>query len=69
MTPHEELFALAEKLKKAASGVENEEFAKPITALEDAAQKIGRSFSGSWQGYHSRVYYAAFSPPTAGGAL
>lgn len=66
MTPHEELFALAEKLKKAADSADSEDVAKPISALEEAAQKIGRSFSGSWRGYHSRVYYAGFSPPPPG---
>jgi predicted nucleotide-binding protein len=66
LTPHEELFALAESLKKAARGSESEDVAKPISDLEEAAQQIGRSFSGSWQGYHSRVYYAGFSPPPPG---
>lgn len=66
MTPHEELFALAEKLKKAAGEGDSEVVTTPIDALEEAAQKIGRSFSGSWQGYHSRVYYAGFSPPPPG---
>jgi predicted nucleotide-binding protein len=66
VTSYEELFALAEKLKKAAGGGDSEELAKPISALEEAARKIGRSFSGSWQGYHSRVYYAGFSPPPPG---
>ena len=42
LTPHEELFALAEKLKKAAGGANNEGVAKPIGALEDAAKEIGR---------------------------
>ena len=66
MTPHEELFALAEKLKKAAAAADGDDVANSISALEEAAQKIGRSFSGSWQGYHSRVYYAGFSPPPPG---
>jgi predicted nucleotide-binding protein len=66
LTPYEELFALVEKLKKAARASESEDVAKPISDLEEAAQKIGRSFSGSWQGYHSRVYYARFSPPPPG---
>ena len=66
MTPYEELFALAENLKKAASGADNDDIAKPLGALEEAARTIGRSFSGSWQGYHSRVYYAEFSPPPPG---
>lgn len=66
MTSHEELFALAENLKKFAEEVETDQISKPLAALEDGAKTIGRSFSGSWQGYHSRVYYAGFSPPPPG---
>ena len=66
MTAYEELFALAEKLKSAARVSESEEVSKPLSDLEEAAQKIGRSFSGSWQGYHSHVYYIDFSPPPPG---
>ena len=66
MTLHEELFALAERLKRAARAADDEEVANPISALEEAAQTIGRSFSGSWEGYHSRVYYEGFSPPPPG---
>jgi predicted nucleotide-binding protein len=63
LTPHEELFVLAEKLKEAARGVESEDVDRPLSATEEAARTVGRSFSGSWQGYHSRVYYAGFKPP------
>lgn len=66
MTPHEELFALAERLNKVASAADGDDIAKPLSALEEAARTIGRSFSGSWQGYHSRVYYADLSPPPPG---
>ncbi len=66
LTPYEELFALAESLKKAARASECEDISKPIGDLEEAAQKVGRSFSGSWQGYHSLVYYTDFSPPPPG---
>lgn len=67
MTPDEELFeelfVLAESLKKAASGSADDAVDKPVSALEQAARNVGRSFSGSWQGYHSRVYYAGFATP------
>jgi len=66
MTPHEELFALSEKLKKAGTIADNPEISDPLAALEEAAKTIDRSFSGSWQGYHSRVYYADFLPPPPG---
>ena len=66
MNPYEELFAIAERLRKAANGVDSDDIAEPLSAQEAAARLIGRSFSGSWQGYHSRVYYADFSPPPPG---
>jgi hypothetical protein len=33
--------------------------------LQDAADQVGRAFSGSWLGYHSRVYYQGFGTPPA----
>lgn len=66
MTPHEELFELAEGLKRASARATDEDVGKPLSDIEKAAREVGRSFSGSWQGYHSRVYYAEFSSPPAG---
>jgi len=66
MTSYDELFTLAERLKNAADGFDSSGIAKPLTALEEAAYTVGRSFSGSWQGYHSRVYYADLSTPPPG---
>lgn len=66
LNPHEELFAVSEKLKAAVATGDDAEIVDPLAALEDAAQTVGRSFSGSWQGYHSRVYYADFLPPPPG---
>lgn len=66
LTSHEELFVLAGNLKKVAEDAEIHQISKPLAALEDAAKTIGHSFSGSWQGYHSRVYYAGFVSPPPG---
>lgn len=66
MILHEELFALTENLEKVAEDAETDQINKPLAALEQAARTIGRSFSGSWQGYHSCVYYAGLSPPPPG---
>jgi hypothetical protein len=66
MNPYDELFTLAERLKNAADGIDASGIAQPLTALEEAANAVGRSFSGSWQGYHSRVYYADLSTPPPG---
>lgn len=66
MTSSEELFALAVNLKKVAAGADAVVVAKPLRSLEDAARTVGRSFSSSWQGYHSCVYYEGFLPPPPG---
>jgi predicted nucleotide-binding protein len=66
LTSYDELFSLAETLKKSADAANSDEIAVPLSALEDAARTVGRSFSGSWQGYHSRVYYADLSPAPPG---
>lgn len=39
---------------------------KEATALAGAASDIGKSWSGSWLGYHSRVYYEGFQSPPPG---
>lgn len=66
MSSHQELFSLADKLKKVAEDTDADQISKPLAALENSARTIGRSFSGSWQGYHSRVYYVGFEPPPPG---
>ncbi len=66
MISYDELFALAKKLKRTAEGVDTDKIAKPLSALEEAAGAVRRSFSGSWQGYHSRIYYAGLVPPPPG---
>jgi hypothetical protein len=35
-------------------------------ALIKSATKIAKSWSGSWLGYHSRVYYKNFETPPVG---
>jgi predicted nucleotide-binding protein len=66
LTPYEELFSLAARLKSQASNADAEEIKKPLASLEEAAKTVGRSFSGSWWGYHSKVYYANLVPPPPG---
>jgi hypothetical protein len=63
MKNYEELFALAKKLKEAASIDEIEE---PLKAIEEVVTQVSRSFSSSWLGYHSRVYYADLAPTPPG---
>lgn len=39
---------------------------KEVAGLIDAASEVGAASSGSWLGYHSRVYYANFKTPPPG---
>lgn len=66
MEDFEELFSLADQLQRIASAAEDESVERPTAAILEAAKEVGKSFSGSWQGYHARVYYAGFEPPPPG---
>ncbi|WP_029353471.1 TIR domain-containing protein [Bosea sp. 117] len=66
MQADEELLELAAKLDAAADWAEKGKPKDILTALMNAANSVGRSFSGSWLGYHSKVYYADLQPPPAG---
>ncbi len=37
-----------------------------LTRLQDAAEKVSASWSGSWIGYHAYVYYDKLQPPLPG---
>lgn len=37
-----------------------------ISSVQDSAERVGESWSGSWIGYHANVYYAELQPPSAG---
>lgn len=66
MEPYEELFSLASQLKGQWEKSDEKYIEEPLNSLEKASQEVGRSFSGSWQGYHSRVYYQDFGTPPPG---
>jgi predicted nucleotide-binding protein len=65
MQLYDELFAVAKKLKDAVGAEGSDDICQPLSALEEAANQVKRSFSGSWLGYHSRVYYEGLAPPGA----
>jgi hypothetical protein len=66
MTPHEELFAIANRLKSESASPKLAAAGEALNALETTAREAARAFSGSWLGYHSHVYYAALKPPPPG---
>jgi predicted nucleotide-binding protein len=58
MNEHLKIFQIADEL-------ETQSKQNPITeiqAVEDAANEVGKSWSGSWLGYHARVYYENLQP-------
>lgn len=39
---------------------------RPLDTLEEIAKEVGKAWSGSWFGYHSKVYYKGFKSPPPG---
>ncbi len=66
MTPAQDLFVIICELLEAAEADQDPKIVEPLTARRAAAETVGKSFSGSWLGYHSRVYYNDFQPAPAG---
>lgn len=66
MTVYKELFEIADRLAATAAAGQEAPIQAPLTALENAADAVGLAFSGSWLGYHSRVYYAGLQAPPPG---
>ena len=64
MTISKELFQIAFDL-----GQYDEWKSSDVDRLIEAANRVGRAWSGSWLGYHSRVYYADFQVPPPGAAF
>jgi len=62
----EELLAIAERLKAQAAVVQQAEVSGPLAQVANAAAVIGKAWSGSNLGYHSRVYYGGFQVPPPG---
>lgn len=66
MKSFEELFAISKKLADAAALGDDSGMTTPLELLDRAASEVGRSSSGSWLGYQSRVYYKDLQPPPPG---
>jgi predicted nucleotide-binding protein len=57
---------LAKRLREAADTKQSGDISQPLEALENAGNQVKRAFSGSWLGYHSRVYYEGLVPTPPG---
>ncbi len=63
---HEELLAIADRLDSHADKAERPDVKGPLSRLEDAANTIGKAWSGSCLGYHARIYHHNLEPPPPG---
>jgi hypothetical protein len=61
-----ELSSLVVRLRECAAKGDKTAIAGPLAALEAAAEKLGKSWSGSNMGYQTRVYYEGFDVPPPG---
>ena len=59
----QELILIAEELNELAERGQQEGVQHPLGQLKKSASEIGNSWSRSWIGYQSRVYYSNFQPP------
>jgi predicted nucleotide-binding protein len=66
MTAPQELFALADRLDEASRSPDLEAASPALERLDECAATVGRAFSGSWLGYHARVYYSDLQAPPPG---
>jgi len=55
------IFSIADALNEMSVKLDTEH----LDRLMDAAEEVGKSWSGSWLGYHSRVYYRDLKPVPA----
>lgn len=63
MNAVEELEQIAVRLQEVAQRGDSAEVAGPLSALQESAEDVGKSASGSWLGYHALVYYEGFKRP------
>lgn len=62
----EELSTIAEELAAMAAGAKSGTIKPALDALTEAAEDVGKAWSGSNIGYHARVYYKDYvAPPTS----
>ena len=69
MKPHNvylELIKLSDEIDDYLKTHKDDKFFQQLNSLQETAENIGMSWSQSWLGYHSCVYYNNFCPPPHG---
>ena len=62
----EDLFSIADELAAATREIKDKELFSPVSKIEKAIEKARKAWSGSWLGYHSRIYYRDLQPVPPG---
>jgi predicted nucleotide-binding protein len=62
----EDLQNVYEKLYTFVKKTNQDDSLRALERLEDSAREVGKSWSGSWLGYQSLIYYRDFLPVPAG---
>jgi predicted nucleotide-binding protein len=66
MQAYEELASLANEFTQLSARGEQDDIKRPVETIQRVAEKVGKSFSGSWLGYHSCIYYEGLTAPPPG---
>ncbi len=66
MTEYKELINIVEEIEKITKEVYTPTFTSDIECIKNIVSEIGKSWSGSWLGYHSTIYYRDFTTPPPG---
>lgn len=62
----DELLHIGEQLDDFLAKSRKPEIEKLLAKLQESAQELAKSWSGSWLGHHAYIYYADFQPPPPG---
>lgn len=62
----DELYQIKNELTNICEDFNSDKYRQPLEKLAENAQKVGKSWSGSWFGYQSRVYYKDLTIPPPG---
>lgn len=65
-SPQDELFEVVQRLTQLAEACDEECVQEPLRRLEEAAERAGKAWSGSWLGYQANVYYRDLKVPPPG---
>ncbi len=64
--PQEELLEIADRLEEISQKATAAEIKEPLDRLEGAVDSLRKAWSGSYLGYHARIYYKDLQSPPPG---